>query len=326
MRVSLLLLAYAGLLAIAGTGLLGRARWVDWAPRLGILAWQAVTGSIVVSVLLAGLALTVPTLPVAAGLAEFLRSCVMMIQAQYASPAGAAVATAGLLLAGAVAARVGFCLARALHRATAARRRHLGVLDIVGRPEQRLGATVVEHETAEVYCLPGRRGRIVLTTAALAALDPDQLATVLAHERAHLRARHDLAIAAASALAAAFGRVPAFAAAHEQIARLVELAADDAATRRGDRLNLAAAILTVAGGRTPAAALGAAGTASAARVRRLLAPRRRLGVMRTGFAAVGCAAVLAIPVGLAAAPAAAVAGMPYCPLPPASAPVTLPAA
>jgi hypothetical protein len=50
------------------------------------------------------------------------------------------------------------------------------------------------------YCVPSLRHRVVLTTGAVAALEPRQLRAVIAHERAHLWGRHDLVIAGALAL------------------------------------------------------------------------------------------------------------------------------
>ena len=49
---------------------------------------------------------------------------------------------------------------------------------------------------------------VVLTSAAVEALDDTQLAAVLAHERAHQRGRHHLLVSLAGSLAAAFPRVP----------------------------------------------------------------------------------------------------------------------
>jgi Zn-dependent protease with chaperone function len=46
-----------------------------------------------------------------------------------------------------------------------------------------------------LYCVPGRLPTIVVTTGALAVLEPEQLAAVLAHERAHLAGRHHLLLA-----------------------------------------------------------------------------------------------------------------------------------
>jgi beta-lactamase regulating signal transducer with metallopeptidase domain len=321
MRTFVLLVAYASMLATVGAALLRRADWVQRAPRLGTLAWLSLSWSVVGSLLLAGIALTVPSLPVASNMAEFLHGCVVMIQAQYATPGGAVTTSAGLLLTTAVAGRVALCLLRSWRAASHERRRQLDVLALVGRRTDNLNATIVDHDIAEVYCVPGRRGKIVVTSGAVNALDDDQMAAVLAHERAHLRARHDLLIAATSSLAHAVP-VPPFAVAEEEIRRLSELAADDAAVRHADRLALAEAILTVAGQRTPAGALAAGDTAAATRVRRLLSPHHRLGTARGALISLVVAAVITVPVWVATSPAVA-ADTSDCPLPTATQPTAL---
>ncbi len=68
-----------------------------------------------------------------------------------------------------------------------------------------------------------------------------QLAAVLAHERAHQAGRHHLLLSLAAVPAAAFPRVPAFRMARDEVARLSELAADDAAAARSPRLTMAEA-------------------------------------------------------------------------------------
>ena len=105
---------------------------------------------------------------------------------------------------------------------------------------------------------------MVVSTAALAVLGPGQLQAVLAHERAHLRSRHHLTLTASSALARAFPHVPLLAQASAELAVLAEMAADDAAARRHDPGDLAAA-------------LTASGPAATARIHRLLAPPRGRG-------------------------------------------------
>ena len=42
------------------------------------------------------------------------------------------------------------------------------------------------------YCVPGREPRVVLSDGVLQTLDREQVDAVLAHERAHLRHRHEL--------------------------------------------------------------------------------------------------------------------------------------
>ena len=317
MIIALALLGYAALLLTAGAAALARARWPDSAPRLGIAAWFVLTGSAVASVLAGGLALMVPTVRVSADLAGLLAACVMALRAQYAHPGGAALTGAGAVLALAVITRITWCTARALAQAARVRRRHWLRLSLVGRHDPGLGAVIVRHHEPAAYCLPGRGSRIVLTTGAIDALDERQLRAVLAHERAHLRGRHHLLVILVGALGAAFPRVPAFRVAREQVSRLAELRADDAACAAAHRLAVAGALLNL-GAVVPAAALGAAGTADAARVRRLIDGPAALSRTRAVSIAFTAAAVLLVPLLLLTAPAASARGMNYCPHGPAA--------
>ena len=79
MIVAVALLGYAALLLTAGAAALARARWADRAPRLAVAAWLALTGSAVVSVVLGGVALVVPTIHVSASLSALLAACVMAL-------------------------------------------------------------------------------------------------------------------------------------------------------------------------------------------------------------------------------------------------------
>ncbi len=313
------LLGYAGLLA-AGAPALARAQWPDRAPRLAVAAWLALAGSAAASVMLGGLALVVPTVRVRADLADLLTACVMALRAQYAHPGGAALAGAGAVLALAVIARVSWCAARMLAAGALARRRHRRGLGLAGRPDPRLGAVVIDHHEPAAWCLPGGRRQVVLTTGAIAALDDGQIAAVLAHERAHQRGRHHLLVSLAGALAAAFPRIPAFRQAHEQVARLAELLADDAATAACPRLAVAGALLALgAAAPAPAAGLGAGGSATGARVRRLIAAPRPLSRPASAAGVLMVAALAAFPLLTAAGPALAARGENYCPHPAAAA-------
>lgn len=313
MIAAVVLSLYAAVLALAGPRLLGRAGWTERAPRLGIIAWQALAASALAAVTLAGIALVVPTLRISADLADLLRACVMALRAQYATPGGAAAGASGAVLALAVLARAVWCLGAALAGAIRGRARHRDTLALVATRSEHLGAVVLESEEPAVYCLPGRQRRIVVTTGALRLLDEDQLAAALAHERAHLDQRHDLVLAWSQGLARAFPRITLFARAQAETARLVELLADDTASQSCDRLTLAEALLALAGARTPAAALGAGGTTAALRVRRLIAPHQPLGALRTGLGSAVAAALLALPVLVLAGPAAAAVHMNVCP-------------
>jgi len=106
----LALIAYAVLAGTFGATVLRRMRWTESAPRLGIVAWQALSGSLIASVVLAGLSLAVPVSLVSSDLAGLLDTCVMLLRAQYSTPGGAVVSTAGLLLSLVVIARTAQCL------------------------------------------------------------------------------------------------------------------------------------------------------------------------------------------------------------------------
>lgn len=314
MRVAAALAAYALLLAAVAPAVLRRG-WTSRAPRLAIAAWLTTSTAFVLALVLGGLVLAVPTPNLAEGLAGLLRSCVEAVRAAYATPARALSAGAGLTLAVAVIGRVAWCLARALRTVTTRRREHVAILNLVGRDDLTLGATLLDAAAVAIYCLPGRRRRIVITTAALAALTPDELTAALAHERAHLVGRHHLVLAAADSLAAALPRIPLLAASRVEIARLVEMLADDAASRRHHPRTVAAALVALASATAPEETLAAGGPPALARVHRLLTPNAPLGRGRTSVGALLLTAVLALPLGAAAMPAVTIVGLGYCPVP-----------
>lgn len=309
------LLGFALLLAVAAPRVLARRPLARTrTPRLAVAAWQASSVSLLLSVLAAGLLAVLPWLRMDQGLGRFLRACALLLHAQYRLPGGALVAALAAVATAAVLARTCWCLTSELHRAASGRAVHRDALRLIGRTDDGLGAVLVDHSTPQAYCLPGRRGRVVLTTAAVRDLEPDELDAVLAHERAHLTGRHHLVLAVANTLARAFPFVPLFRAARTSTAVLVEMLADDQAARGGARLSVASALLTLGSSRPPVVALGATGTATALRVERLLVPaavRSRLAGLALSL---GLTALVATPVVLAALPAVAIAGSDYCPV------------
>lgn len=312
--ITFALLVYTSLLTMVAAPLMRRCSLFDRAPNLGILAWQVLQVSTVLSLVLAGLVLVIPTVPVSSSIAEFVHTCVMVIRQQYATPGGAIVAGTSLALALTLLARTAVHLARISLNTHRHRRDHRQRLELTGHTGP-AGITVLEAATPVVYCLPGRHARIVATSAALTALDAHQLGAVLAHEHAHLRRRHHLLLLSSAAIAAALP-LPSMRTAHAETTRLVELAADDAAAGHTDHLELAEALLTLAENRSPATTLAAGTTASAVRVRRLLntpAPPRRFAAL-AGVAAVVLA--LLLPLAVAAGPAVAAAGADHCPIAP----------
>ncbi len=184
-----------------------------------------------------------------------------------------------------VAARRGRALLCA-HRLAAALPAHGGEL------------AVIDADARQALAVPGRPGRIVVTTGMLRSLDAGQRRALLAHERAHLtRGHHWHQSAAALAVAAnpLLGRVPA------ALELACERWADEEAAAVSTRSTVAAALTRVA----PTARVGpsvvlAAGTGDvAARIGALNAPAPRparwslaAGMLLLGATAIAVAVAL----------------------------------
>jgi Zn-dependent protease with chaperone function len=273
LAVAVLLLLYGAVVSAAGARWLPRSAWPLQAPRAGIAAWLAGALSVAGAWAGAGLILAVPCAQFSTDPA-MMRACLSVLRAQYASPAGAAAGAGGAVIVVAVLGRVAWSYGSAVAAARRCRARHDDALAVLARPGPAADVMIINNDQPAVYCIPGRR-RIVLTSGALSCLDDGQLDAVLAHERAHMLERHHLVLRLAAALESAFPAVRFFGVAAQQIAYLVEVAADDAAVRRAPRLTVAAALLAVAAAGVPAGALGAGGSAAAQRIRRLIDPPLR---------------------------------------------------
>jgi beta-lactamase regulating signal transducer with metallopeptidase domain len=112
-----------------------------------------------------------------------------------------------------------------------------------GLPTARGPMLVLEDEYPDAWWMPGHPPQLVVTTGALHRLTDHQLDAVLTHERGHARAHHDWLLHLSTALATGFPRVPLFAHFCDQTHRLVELAADDTASRRCGHLTTALALI-----------------------------------------------------------------------------------
>ncbi len=303
MTVAAVLVAYAACLGTLGSGILGRAKWTARAPLLAIVTYLAAGWSVIAALGLAGLTLAVHATALGGGLSHLIGACVHRLQATYGTPGGATVAGLGLTLAGAVAARTVLTAAAHLRAAGRQALRHAQTARLVGRSEPSLGAVLVEHAQPAAYCVAGRQPTVILTTGAVQALDPGQLEAVLAHERAHLAGRHHRLVAMARIGREILPFLPLMRDAEEQVVRLVELQADDAAARARDPRLLATALVVLAAPASPAPALAAGATDSILRIRRLLGPSEPLGRARRQLLRATAAALALTPVLLALTPA-----------------------
>ncbi|MER6073417.1 M48 family metalloprotease [Streptomyces sp. NPDC001817] len=103
---------------------------------------------------------------------------------------------------------------------------------------------VAASEVPQAFAIPGRPGRILVTSAMLRALEPAERRVLLAHERAHLAHRHGPLVTAAALAAAAD---PLLAPVRRAVGFLVERWADEqAAATVGDRRTTARALARAA--------------------------------------------------------------------------------
>ena len=304
MTVGAVLLVYAACTGTLGSRVLGRARWTGRAPLLAIVIYLAAGWSVIAALGLAGLTLAVHATALGGGLSHLIGACVLRLRATYATPGGATVAGLGLTLAGAVLARTAVTATTHLRATRRQASRHAQAARLLGVPEPALGAVLVEHPQPTAYCVAGRHPTVVLTTGAVQALDPGQLAAVLAHERAHLAAHHHWLLAMARIGRQVLPFLPLMRNADSEVTRLVEMHADDAARRASGPGPLATALVALATAGNPAPALAAAAIDTVQRIHRLLDPAQPLGPVRRRLLRATAAALALTPVLLALTPAA----------------------
>ena len=314
MIASLSLLFVAAAILVGGPRL-ASASWTQQAPRLAIFTWQALTLSALGTVVLAGVTLLIPITTLAGDLGAIVHACAVSIATAYGASQFLPGKVLGAFLAGVLPIWIMTCAARVLVGSWRSRRQLSRSLSLVTETDSGLGVMVIETAAPAAFCVPGRAAQIVVTRGALDHLSMRELDGVLAHEAAHLRGRHNLAVALSQILARAFPRTRLFQAATEQTRQLIELLADDAALRRVDRVNLASAIVSLAEMRAPAAALAMAQDAAVLRVSRLLSPGPPLAPWRYRVAALGALAVVLTPLFIAGYPAICAALSDLCGVP-----------
>ncbi|TLS47870.1 M56 family metallopeptidase [Streptomyces montanus] len=305
MMVPAALLLLGALAAVLAPRLLARTDWPDREPVVALWVWQCVVVAVLLCCVLS------MTLSAAAAwqavrgrvFAPAPHSVVESYALSEASPWAAATAVA-LACGGVWSAAM---LVREIVRARARRRRRRAELLVRAPllPGEEPGTdrlVVLEGERPDAWWLPGAAPQLVITTAALRRLEGSQLDAVLAHEQGHAQARHDWLLHSSAALANGFPQVPVFAAFRDEMHRLVELAADDMASRRFGRLTIALALVELNEDR---GVFGPCPTPQAhvpQRVHRLLTPPDRLTAARRLRLTAAAALVPVIPVLVAFVP------------------------
>lgn len=276
MGVAVCLLLYSFAVAVIVPGLLVQLTRSGAAPWPAIVAWLTAIVSVLASWLVAAGLLVVALAQDWDQPGRLASACFAAMRQVAAGGSGPLLqATLFALTAGATSAVVtlGWRLSRSVGRARALSHRHAASARMIGHRVAGLDAVVVDAPERVAYSVAGRPDTIVVTSAALDALDECYLDAVLAHERAHLTGRHHLIVALTRGLAATLPRVALFTVGARQIARLTEMAADDAAARRhGPDTVLGALLALSARAPVPSWAAAATGTDVLARAERLASP------------------------------------------------------
>jgi Zn-dependent protease with chaperone function len=268
--------------------MLARASWPMRAPRAAIVLWQSIALAAVLSAFSAGIAI----------------ASRLFVPGPDGRPTATITSEIDVLgwpvwiayvLVFALTLVIGARLTLAvLQVAIATRRRrahHRMVVDLVGKPQG--GLRILDVKEPLAYCLPGVRSRVVVSEGTLTTLSDNEIAAILSHERAHLRARHDLVLEMFTAVHAAFPRFVRSGNALDAVRLLIEMLADDAAVRAAGPTPLARALVACATGRTPSGALAVGGPTTVLRVRRLGGRPNSRALAATAYLA--AAAVLVVP-------------------------------
>ena len=290
-----------------------QARWPRRSPAAAILLWQALglaSGLAAVGTLI-GLAMPASTLGVVRSLlragALIRAGDLFRLGGMFGAASGIPVTVVAFrltCLAGGLALLASLCwvLVAASVAALHARRRQRALLTLLAHGDPKVpGALVVDHPTAAAYCLPGLRSQIVVSVGTLELLGRGELAAVLAHERAHLRERHDLVLLPFTALRRAFPKSATCSDAHRAVALLIEMLADDHALRASLPRELVSALVrfgTAGACPAPAGALAAGEGEVAARVARLMQPVRPLPTATVLAICLAAALLVAAPITL----------------------------
>jgi Zn-dependent protease with chaperone function len=246
MMVSLALLLLGALAAVVAPRLVARAQWRECEPVVALWVWQCVVVAVLLSFALsmvfsaASAWRTVRGHVFATAPHGVVEAYALNEDRTWSAALAVVLASGGLWTAA--------MLVREVHRSRRRRRQRRKELLVRSPvlPGEEPGddpLVVLEGDRPDAWWLPGTAPQLVITTAALRRLKGRQLDAVLAHELGHARARHDWLRHWSSALAEGFPQIPVFAAFRGEIHRLVELAADDVASRRYGHRTIALALV-----------------------------------------------------------------------------------
>jgi hypothetical protein len=283
-----------GILAVIlvgpGSIWVGNWRFLHRVPRPAVALWQAGSVAALLSVVGAGLALSLG-----------------LLHNPAPSVAEVIVYSMILIFTAIVVGRLIWSLVTVVRTSGLRRARHRRAVDLLDQVSRRAelagppGLRVMSEPIPVAYCLPAvRHSRVVVSDGALRTLASDEVAAVLAHEAAHVRARHDLVLDTFTALHRAFPIAVRSEIPLNEARLLVELLADDAARRRTGAVPLARALVAMAAAPVPGFAMGVS-YGTAVRVSRLAEDVRKHRLLSTGIYLLALG-LMALPVVIIGAP------------------------
>lgn len=228
-------------------------------PGWALFVWQCVSLAAVIALLAPGVV------------------TIVLLRDRLDSPLHLAVAAAALVITGWMIARLVIAGHRVGHGLRTSRRAQRDVIDLVSRSGPH-GTRLLEHPTPTAYCVPGLRHRVVLSTGTVSALTDDELRGVLAHERAHVRSRHDLLVEFFTVLHMAMPEPLRHPDALDEVRLLAEVLADRAGARVVGAPTLGRALVTLAEGPQPVGVMPVTSGHEVARIRLNLLNRDRRNV------------------------------------------------
>ncbi len=216
-----------------GPRILTAGKWQIRYPRLALAAWHAALGVGIVALL-----------------ASIAAAVVLTLSAQHAPDAAAGVvqSVVGWIALGGLGAAL-VIIGTGSDELVGAGRRTFGEILALPHSRERLDRRTAlltcRSEEAFACAIPGKEAAVVVSTSLREILTPAQLRAVIAHERAHLRGRHYLAIRLAELNRACMPSSRAGKQLMRATSLLVELIADDDAARRAGAVHLANALVRV---------------------------------------------------------------------------------
>lgn len=307
MMIVAALLTYAVALSYLGSRVLSRA-WIYQRPGAGLLAWHVVVSTAMVSVIGAALVASHDIWEPFATLV--FRADPESVHHQYVGSAIVGHAwNAAVIVVGVLGLRLLLVAVMRRRKAAAARddlRAAVHALNPrrLSSPVDDVVVVAIREPTA--FCVPGKVPMIVVSDSAMDVLSSQQLAAVVAHERAHLTHWHTTGSAWATAVATTFPRWRLARTYASVVPRLHEMQADDIAAKANGGYAVVTSLVALSG-MEAVGSLPMAGGHIRERGLRLLVPsvqRNRLLVLVAG----GVAAVALVPTLLLVAPGLAVAG------------------